>query len=391
MMGRKKVMYLIGTLGHGRGGHFYSLKTTAESLVDVIEPLVVNIGRNNSPVIDSMNVKHYTVLFSGWNIVKTISSLSDLIKKENPDVIHTFDTRVLWFGRFLSQKFKKPIIHTVCGGPNPNGYFPFIKECIVYSKENLDFFQKMPKLHKSKFYFIPNRVQEIKTDNKRIAKIQKKVNITKTFLRISRFNAAYKKSMIEAIDLVMYLNNRQIKTQLILVGTIEDKVVYQDVVDYIHLNLVKNVYIFTEDLFTINASELINIADYIIGTGRGLMEAASCHKVLLTPVVNSKFPVLVTEDNFVNMFNTNFSPRNFLPEALIDQNIDNIVKMIQDTHYANSLKSFSKKIFEEYFFIETKKEEYKKIYTSIIYKKEKNILDYIENFLRTIRVYIKAK
>ncbi len=386
-----KIMYLIATLGHGRGGHFYSLRTTAESLDDIIDPYIVNIGKFHSPVIDSAKVPHETIYFNGWDLIGATISLIKIIRREKPDIIHTFDARILWFGRIMSRIYKIPLIHTIPGGPNPVGNFPFVKECILYSQENLDYFKKESKFQTSNFYLIPNRVNVIESDKDRIKLLKEKINPEKkTFLRIARFGPAYKKSMIQAIDLIFILNQKNIPVQLIFIGAIEDTSVHKEIVNYIQdVNLTDDIYIFTNDTFTINASELIEVADCVIGTGRGIMEAASQQKVLFTPVSDSKYPVLVTEDNFINFFNTNFSPRNHLSDSLKNKNVENTIEIMKDDSQLEKSKSFSEKVFKEYFFIDTKKKIYKNIYLNILYNNEISKLDYMENFLRMIKTFTR--
>jgi len=388
---KKRVMYMIGTLGHGRGGHFYSLRTTAEALNGTIKPFVVNIGKNNSPVIDSAEVPKETVLFNGWNIIKTIRSLVKLVKEEKIDIIHTFDTRVAWFGRFLSVYYKIPIIHTVCGGPNPVEFSSHIKYCILYSQENLDYVQNIEKFKDVQLYLIPNRVGISKIDVERINLIKKSIKLEgKTFLRIARFDSAYKKSMVEAIDLIQYLNQKNLKTQLILIGAIENSVVYEEILAYIRDNFIENIYVLTDDIFTINASELIEVADFIIGTGRGLMEAASQNKIILTPVKDSEFPILVNKDNFMSFFSTNFSPRNAMGNNLKNENIEHIVDVLKNINSFKKAKRNSEFFFKEYFYIDSKKNEYEKIYKNLEYQGDSLFnFEEIKSFLRTIKRYIR--
>jgi len=389
MKKRRKVIYLISTLGHGRGGHFYSLRTTAEALNSVIDAHIVNIGKCHSPVVDSAKVPHTTIYFTGWNFVSTIIILFKLIKKEQPDVLHSFDANAYLFAKTVSFFYKKPIVHTLCGGPNPTGYYPRVKNFILYSQENLDYMVDKKGFQDSVFFLISNRVAEIKLDSKRIELLRKSISSKhKTFLRIARFTDAYKNSMIQAINLNFFLNNKGFASQLIIIGAIEQDKIYKEILGYIKTKRIKNVHIITDDYFTVNASELIGIADCVIGTGRSFMEAASKGKILLTPVEDYEYPVLVMQENFNNFFKTNFSPRNKAVSYVKEKNLENIVKLFNNTKFFEENKRSSMFYFKEYFDINTKIDTYNEIYKNIFYDKI-FFTDTIVHFFRTIRNFIR--
>ena len=61
------------------------------------------------------------------------------------------------------------------------------------------------------------------------------------------------------------------------------------------------------------ASELIGLADAVVGTGRTLVEAALCKKVLFVPIAGAELPTLVTPENWQQLAFYNFSERSKLP------------------------------------------------------------------------------
>ena len=387
---RKKVMYFITKNTRGRGGHYYSLKTTVKALNEKIEPYIVTISKINSPETDELHVVDTTIYCNGWNFIYVVFALMRIVQKEKPAVFHAFDSSVLLFARIISYVYKIPLLYTKCGGENPAGFYPYAKEIILYSYENLEFFKSESKLKSSNFYLIPNRVGKIKKDEKRITLIREKIDLTKkTFLRIARFGSAYKKSIMQAIDLILFLNSKGIEVQLVLIGIIQEMKAYNEIIDYIGKHKKLRIYIFSEDEFTINASEMIDLTDCVIGTGRSLMEAASRNKILFTPVEESKLPVLITEKNFIEFFNTNFSPRNQLSKDLLNKNEKNILRLFESHEYFLKQQHFSKLVFEKYFNIDIKKEEYYHIYSRIKYDKTINILNFIEHFIRTIVSFFK--
>jgi len=388
---REKVMYLITKNTQGRGGHYYSLKTTVKALSNIVDSYVITISKVETSVVDDPNIERMVIYCNGWNFFKTMLTLIKITKKEQPDVIHAFDSAVLLFARILSFVFKLPLLYTKCGGKNPTGFYPYARDIIVYSYENLHFFTSENKLKNTNFYFIPNRVATIKSDNRRILLIKEKLDKTKkVFLRIARFGPAYKKSILQSIDLIKFLTDRQIDAQLVLIGIIQDKKVYDEITEYIDKHQKLNIYVFTNNEMTVNASELIDIADCVIGTGRSLMEAASKSKVLLTPVEDSTLPVLVTQKCFNSFFATNFSPRNQLGKELIQENKQNIIALFKSPDFFQKQQEFSKKIYEQYFDIDTKHEEYNKVYESISYDTRIHLVDFLEHLMRTIIGFIRT-
>ncbi len=387
-----KIMYFIASNKHGVGGHYYSLRTTAEALDGIVNPLIVVIGKTQSPVIELTTVSHCHIYSNGWNILVSIYKLIKIMKKESPDVIHAFDWGIFLYARILGFLFRIPYISTLPGGGNPTAYYPYTKNLILFSQENFDYFQSSKKFKDSNLFLIPNRIAKLKQDPKRIAMIKEKLDSSnKTFLRISRFAAHYKESLKQAINLVSFLNKKGCKAQLILIGTIEDKEVYDDIITYIQLEKEANVHIFTAQLFTVNASELIDVADCVIGTGRGFMEATSRGKVMLTPIQGSKYPALINEVNFMDYFKTNFSPRNKFREKDVQHNLHNIISLLTNEDAFVKAQQFSKNVFDQYFDINKKKDEYDALYSSLKYDKKIHFFEFLEHFARQFRGAIRRR
>ncbi len=114
-----------------------------------------------------------------------------------------------------------------------------------------------------------------------------------------------KKSALGAIELLKCLRNDNIDVQLLLLGTIQERYVYEEIISHKSDDIV----VVTDDVFTVNASRLIGIGDIVVGTGRGAMEAALQGKVLLSPVEDLPTPVLVTPGNIETFLHYNFSDR----------------------------------------------------------------------------------
>ena len=54
-----KVVFVISSFGHGRGGHFYSTQVIYEALSKVYETYLINIGLSPSPVLESLKCVNF--------------------------------------------------------------------------------------------------------------------------------------------------------------------------------------------------------------------------------------------------------------------------------------------------------------------------------------------
>jgi glycosyltransferase involved in cell wall biosynthesis len=379
-----KVLYLISTMEphSGRGGHYYSLRTTAEEMTKKLDCAIVVIGKRESPVINQSKVKIYNLIYKKINIIKVIKDLKNIIDIECPQVIHSFDEDTFFFGSLISNILKKPYIHTKCGGPNSRIAFPKVNNLILFSQEDVKFYQSSRRFKKTNLFFIPNRIREIPSDFLRIKNIRLSVDCSesKVFLIISRLEEYKKNDILQAINLVKKLNSDGIKTKLIIIGALQDVNVGKEIKE----NMDNNIYLFTDDKYAINASQLIDVADFVIGGGRSFMEAALKGKIMLCPLKNSNYPLLITEENFQSAFDQNFSSRLTIDNFDPDENYKQIIQVLVDEEYADSITSFIKSVSTEHFEISSQLNRYCKIYNEAKYKMHFSIFDILTQYFRMI-------
>lgn len=379
-----KVLYLISTMEphSGRGGHYYSLRTTAEEMSKKLDCAIVVIGKRESPVINQSKIKIYNLIYKKISIVKVIKDLKNIIDIECPQVIHSFDEDTFFFGSLISNIVKKPYIHTKCGGPNSRIAFPKVNNLILFSQEDVKFYQSSRRFKKTNLFFIPNRIREIPSDLLRIKNIKLSVdcNESKIFLIISRLEEYKKNDILQAINLVKKLNSDGIKTKLIIIGALQDVNVGKKIKE----NMDNNIYLFTDDKYAINASQLIDVADLVIGGGRSFMEAALKGKIMLCPLKNSNYPLLITEENFQSAFDQNFSSRLTIDNFDPDNNYKQIIQVLVDEEYADNVTSFIKSVSSEHFEISSQLNRYCKIYNEAKYKMHFSILDILTQYFRMV-------
>src|SRR5690606_9589504 len=97
---RMKILYLVYVAGHGRGGHIYSLLETATQLSKEVDTIIVSIGSNRSPVLESFGEKY--IHFENQGLMTTIGRLYSFIREEGITLLHAFDVKAFFYARLLS-------------------------------------------------------------------------------------------------------------------------------------------------------------------------------------------------------------------------------------------------------------------------------------------------
>jgi len=352
---RLRVCFMIKVNGDGLGGHYRSLRTTVEALSERLDCVIVNIGPRVSPILESIEARLHFVPFTGKEVFSAIWKISRILKQECPDVINTFDVTALFFAKVTGLRHGLPVVHTKCGGGNPRRYFPHADSLIVYSSENLEFFQSKAKFAGTPISVIPNRVKRFNCDPEKIERLREHlVDGGPCFLRINRISLSYEQSMMQCIAMVRRLNQDGHVCQLVIVGNLQDS----DVLDRILKSSNENIHIFMQDDFAVNAKDIIDAADIVVGTGRGFMEAACRGKVLMTPLQGANYPLLVSKENFEKVMRTNFSPRNHIDGFDEEKNYQSIVEAIVNPGERERLGQLSIEFFNSYFNIDNGVETY---------------------------------
>lgn len=341
-------------MGHGRGGHFYSLFSTVKAISIWTNPIVLNIGVKPSPVFSRFDPDSYVFLQYKKSLFELQRGFNQIVQKHTPDVIHSFDETSLFFARNACRLFKIPLIHTKCGGPNPKRYFPFVGTLILYSQENFEYFSSSKKFKSTRKFLIPNRVLRTPLDTERTEELKSVIPAEGfIFMRIARISRFHLKSIMDSIRLIRWLREEGLVCTLLIIGVIQDHETLKTVKD----NLDEHVILVTDEKFTVNASGLMGIADAIIGTGRSAMEAAMHGKILLAPVKNWDTPALVNENNISTFLFYNFSERTILPKCQQQkENLAFLKRIILNPLERLKLQKFIECFGREHFDIENKVE-----------------------------------
>ena len=193
-----RIVFVICSFGHGKGGHFHSLRVIAEALQERADCMILNIGLSPSAVLAESSVEYVFQEFDGWHPLACARSIHKTVSRFEPNVIHSFDRPAHSWARLLGQRFDIPVIHTKCGGPNPREYYPSADCLINFSIENYRFFQQSRKHNRSRIEHIPNRSNVVKADSERIGRLAKLSREgSAKIMRIARFSLAYKRGLLK--------------------------------------------------------------------------------------------------------------------------------------------------------------------------------------------------
>lgn len=352
-----KVLYVIyASHEKSGGGHYYSLMTLANNMVDSQDWKILNIGLQHVSTLVN-NIESDFIKINRNSLLNDLKQLYLYTKNYNPDVIHCFDYNSWIVMNLIRKLIYKPLVFTKCGGNDMIRYIPAADHYIFFSKENLAFHQIHSK-SKSPISLIPNRVEEVLIDNKRIEKLKKEYNLENklVLLRISRFSELHKLSISQSVEVLKLLRNTYQNKEviLLLIGIVQSTEVLKEIKlqakDF-------PVIIIDDPYYTHNASELIDVADIVIATGRGVMEASSLNKKILCPLKNSKYPAPFNKANFDLLFEKNFSGR----ASGITIGSKDILSFINadDANYSLNM-------YEKYFAIKNVLLDYKKIYEDVV-------------------------
>ncbi|MEX6372947.1 hypothetical protein ACLFLD_04365 [Providencia hangzhouensis] len=363
-----KILSCIFTHGHGSGGHYYSFETINEHLKrNGIEICKLECGWNRSPVVTNSEYIYFNV----FNFLSVIIKLIKIIRVEQVDIIHCYDELSFFLLKFVSMIKRKPIVLTRCGGPNPNFLYPVASNLICFSKENYDFF--LGKYGINEIALIPNRCAFSPLDFNKYSNDFDKSNLK--VLSIARIGKEYFSKHWNAISLLESSESVNIAGSITIVGSIEDNLVYKELCAYAEG---KNVTFITDPKTTKNASQLIDLFDVVVGTGRGCMEAMARGKPVILIDQKHEIPFMLTPDNFKDCFEMNFSLR--VDGRKYRNNFSNAD--------LKQLSKWSKDIYDSHFSVDSGIAKYHEFYNKVRFKyRASDIVNITKGLINSVYFY----
>ncbi|MDX9713782.1 MAG: hypothetical protein RBT56_14775 [Ignavibacteriaceae bacterium] len=369
---KMKILFVTYASANGRGGHLHSMLHISDFISGFYDTKVLSLGNGDSCVLKaSKNYIGSCIVSDVKSIVKLDNQLSQKLESFLPDIIHCFD-EYAFFLCIHSKKFRSAkFVFTKCGGPSsPNNYWFYADNIVLFSAENYKWYQNKKQYKKANIQLIPNRVNELMIGDLLPHGIKRNEN-TFYFMRIGRIGINYKSSILSLLGLVDTLQNAfsiQRKLVVYIIGVIENDIIFQEIKEVASERRV-NVCFITDER-TIHASQFLSLADCVLGTGRGLMEAMSLKIPVLTPVVNNQFPVLVTNSNFNDFLESNFSPRNYISNINKEEELHRIKEMINNEQSFNTIKNETYTLFKSRLSIDSTEDKYKRLYADTLSRKK---------------------
>lgn len=304
---KTKVLYLICKVHSGPGGgSFYTLRHHVEALSEVVDPWVIAIGKGPAPALQDLPT-HEFIPFYKFEAPAFLRLLGRA-RAIDPDVIHAYDHRALFVARLLAFLLRRPVAYTKCGGRNGSRHIPHADRYILFSRENFAHFRRWRP--KARLDLAPNRILEVETDQDAVRRLRVRLGVSEServLLRISRFNRYYAATFAQTLNLYDQLQSAAGSWRLVLVGDVQDEAYFEELKEMTSSR--PGVDLVTDPEFTIRASRLLPIADAVVATGRGAMEACSLNLRVFCPSASTSLPVELTRDTLETLMDFNFSER----------------------------------------------------------------------------------
>jgi len=387
-----KILFITYASATGRGGHVHSMLQISDFISEFNDVKIMNLGDDDSCVL---KMSKNFIGSCKVNDLKFIFSLNRQFKTKlngfSPDIIHCFDEYSFFLASHCCCFHKQKFIFTKCGGPSsPHSYWFYADNIILFSNENFNWYRTKKQYSESNIQLIPNRVFGVLPCDLSSFGLKKDPQ-TFNFVRIGRIGKNYIETIQSLLDLVYNLKtvhniNRDIK--IYIIGIVENDTIFREI-EHHATNLKLNVEFITDER-TVQASKLLGIADCVLGTGRGLMEAMSLGIPVLTPASNNIFPVLVSKSNFNSLLESNFSPRNYIKDLNKSFELDEIAAIVKDYKKYQSTKEDTIEMFKMHLSLESALHTYTQFYEKSLKKKRKYyifnsvyLLKYLYHFLWT--------
>ncbi len=349
----------------GIGGHLYTVQSLVEALSPRAECVVVSIGSVPSPALESLGCRKHRLAFGGGKSRRAeMARFMEIVREEKPDVIHAFDPIACAFARVAAWRSACGLVLTKCGGPDPAGrwpyaYFPRVERLVLFSRENERYFRSRRRFRRTRIWRIPNRILEVKSDPGMLASLRERLDPARpVLLRVGRISTSYARTAEQSIRLAKRLVADGVPVQLVFLGAVQDAGVEKAIAGSLG-TLGK---VISDPMLVRQASALLDAGDLVVGTGRGLMEAAARGRIVLVPARQGLLPALVDADNWERLFDANFSERSEVVPWDEERNYAEIRRVLADPECRRALSAFNRKLYEEHFSLERVVDQYLAIY-----------------------------
>jgi glycosyltransferase involved in cell wall biosynthesis len=306
---RPRVLYVITSRGKGTGGHHFSLRDLTARLRDAADVHIAAVAIRFPPSLEGLPDVTW-VPWSPYRVAGVLADLLHIVRQFGPTHLHSYDPSALQLTRLLSLWTRLPLVHTQCGGPTPRRNVPRAPDVVLFSEENRSGLAANPRMAGSRLHLIASRVNPVALDPARAQALRRHLGWQpgdRVVLRINRLVREYRPAMDQALAVGALWRTLGARVHVVILGSVGD----EDLVAELHAvaAATPDVHVVTDPVFTTQASALLGAADAVVGTGRGLMEAACAGLVVFAPVAGHALPALLAPDTVDALAHANFSPR----------------------------------------------------------------------------------
>jgi len=329
------------------GGHYFSALTTARELSKKHLVSITVIGDFLPPTLDVDDIDISFVKYNPGALRIAPREIGEALAKTSPDIVVAFDVKAGYITRAYAAIHNMGFIQVKAGGPVPRT--PYIKNPhqVHFSKKDHSWANERISYCNKQIVWIPNRIIDETPDHVAINNLRDKLGITYTdivLIRIGRVDRNYERAFLAAVNSASLLRAHGYSVRLIMIGA----VAHQEVCDRIAQVASDGDVLLTDEQYIRNARRFLDIAHINLGVGRGFMEGCAAGNYMLAMAGDSSLPVTVSEDNFHELFEENFSLRGKSDKTDCQRTIE-LLDVAKTISAGSTRAALSRYWFETYF------------------------------------------
>lgn len=307
----QRILYVISAYSGsttGSGGHYYSARDVAAVLQDRwpgVELRMLVLGDLLPGAIRNGSVPYRHVSPAGKGLREYCREVVASVDDFAPTIVHAYDNKSYFFARSIARRHRAKRFLTKPAGPGPGVTFPHCPDVVCFSEENLAALRSRRWPRPSRLHLIPNRVAFPVSDTARVAALRAAIGEGDVLLRIARIGAYHRGSIEQTLALARLMRLEGIAVRAVIVGAAESRSSLKALQAQAEAD---DVFV-TDPSFVVEAAALLDVATYVAGTGRGVVEAAMRRKWVFVPTADAGLPALVTPSNWRSLSYANFSAR----------------------------------------------------------------------------------
>jgi hypothetical protein len=327
-----RVLYVVSAYSGsttGSGGHYYSARDIA-SVLQAQWPQarlrILALGDILPRALASSTVPYVHVSPAGKALREYWREIMVSADDFAPTIVHAYDNKSYFFARLIARRHRAKRFLTKPAGPNPGILFPRCPDIVCFSDENLAALGSRRRLRTSRLHLIANRVARPTPDPERIAALRAIVGPGDILLRICRIGEYHRRSIEQTLALAKLMRATGMQVRAVIVGAVES----HGVLESLQAGAEAGDLFVTESSFVVDSAALLDVATYVVGTGRGVVEAAMRRILVFVPLGDADMPVLITPSNWRVLSSSNFSARTRSTPGSDPRDLSQLKELLRD-------------------------------------------------------------